>query len=252
MTRPAALGQLSWPELDGSTVTLLVPLGAVEQHGPHLPLDTDSRIATAVAEGAHDRLLPSFGRSAGGSSDAMITPPRFLVAPPLHYGASGEHEAFAGTVSLGAEALGLLLLEYGRSACRWADRIVFVNGHGGNGRPLVDAVGRLRGESRDVAWFPCVLGGRDAHAGHTETSVLMHISPELVRSSHAAAGNRQPVAQLLPELRAGGVAAVSPNGVLGDPTGATAAEGRTLLESSIDALVAAVGEWSVDAQGRLV
>ena len=110
MTRGSGLGALSWPELDGSAVTLLVPLGAVEQHGPHLPLDTDIRIADAVARRAQPQL-------AGNPSDQT-----FLVAPGLPYGASGEHEGFPGTISLGHEALRLVLIEYGRSACRWARR----------------------------------------------------------------------------------------------------------------------------------
>ncbi|MBD0021109.1 mycofactocin biosynthesis peptidyl-dipeptidase MftE [Gordonia pseudamarae] len=240
MTRGTGLGALCWPELDGSAVTLLVPLGAVEQHGPHLPLDTDIRIADAVARRAQPRL-------AGDRPDSEL----FIVAPGLPYGASGEHEGFPGTVSLGHEALRLVLVEYGRSACRWARRIVFVNGHGGNGRTLVDAVRLLRYEGREVAWFACGHPGGDAHAGDTETSVLLNLSPDDVRLSEAVAGNRAPIAELLSPMRSGGVAAVSANGVLGDPTTATADRGGTLLAGFADALVAAVGRWDVDERGLL-
>lgn len=238
MTRGTGLGALSWPELDGSAVTLLVPLGAVEQHGPHLPLDTDIRIADAVARRAQPRLT--------GDPDDV-----FLVAPGLPYGASGEHEGFPGTVSLGHEALRLVLVEYGRSACRWARRIVFVNGHGGNGRTLVDAVRLLRYEGRDVAWFACGHPGGDAHAGDTETSVLLHLSPGDVRLGDAAAGNCAPIWELLPPMRAGGVVAVSANGVLGDPTNATATRGGDLVGAFTDALVSAVAAWDVDDLGMV-
>jgi len=222
------LGERVWPEIDGRP-TLLVPVGAVEQHGPHLPLDTDTRIAAAVA-----------ARAATGA---------LLVAPPVAYGASGEHEGFAGTVSIGHEALRLLLVELGRSAARWAGRLVFVNGHGGNVSSLVEAVRLLRYEGRDAAWFACAAGG-DAHAGRTETSLMLTLDPALVRPERAA-GNTAPLADLLPEMRAGGVAAVSPNGVLGDPAGASADEGEQLLAAMSDALGAAITRWTPDTRGRL-
>jgi mycofactocin precursor peptide peptidase len=222
------LGESVWPEIDGRP-TLLVPVGSVEQHGPHLPLDTDTRIAAAVA-----------ARAATGA---------LLVAPPVAYGASGEHEGLAGTVSIGHEALRLLLVELGRSASRWAARLVFVNGHGGNVSSLVEAVRLLRYEGRDAAWFACAAGG-DAHAGRTETSLMLALDPALVRPERAA-GNTAPLADLLPEMRAGGVAAVSPNGVLGDPAGASADEGEQLLAAMSAALDAAITRWAPDARGRL-
>ena len=225
----AALGERAWPEIDGRP-TLLVPVGSVEQHGPHLPLDTDTRIAAAVA-----------ARAATGA---------VLVAPPVAYGASGEHEGFAGTASIGHEALRLLLVELGRSAARWAGRVVFVNGHGGNIATLVDAVALLRDEGREAAWFACAPVGGDAHAGRTETSLVLALDPALVRPG-ARAGNTAPIAELLPALRAGGVAAVSPNGVLGDPAGASAAEGERLLAEMAAALTAAMARWTPSSSGRL-
>lgn len=270
MTDRAALGQLAWPEIADSVTTVLVPIGAVEQHGPHLPLDTDSRIAAAVAQRAcarlraDDAVVSAVAEAAVADADLAdtavtddaATGPAFdgvvTVAPELHYGASGEHEGFPGTVSLGHEALHLLLLEYGRSACRWADRLLFVNGHGGNGRTLVEAVTRLRYEGRDVAWFPCSYpAGSDAHAGSTETSVLLHLSPDEVRFEKAVSGNTAPVAELLDAMRAGGVLAVSENGVLGDPTHASAATGRGLVDDLVARLESAVRHWTVDDSGRL-
>lgn len=236
MVQPAAVGRHTWPEIDDD-MTLLVPIGSLEQHGPHLPLDTDTRIATAVADGAAARL--------GDAPTAVHT------APPIAYGASGEHEGFPGTISLGHEALTSLILEYGRSACRWARRLVFVNGHGGNVATLRTAVSRLRYEGRDVTWFPCVFPDADAHAGHTETSVLLHLSPDVVRLDAAVAGNPEPIRELIGAMRAGGVAAVSANGVLGDPRTATAVHGAMLIDGAVGELTRAITEWGVDDKGLL-
>ncbi|MGW0037644.1 mycofactocin biosynthesis peptidyl-dipeptidase MftE [Gordonia sp. NPDC003376] len=239
MRQPAALGTATWPEVEThkdavADVTLLVPLGAVEQHGPHLPLDTDTRIAVAIATRAGER-----------------TTSNSWVAPELSYGASGEHEGFAGTISLGHEALHQVLLEYGRSACRWAGRIVFVNGHGGNVATVAGAVARLRYEAREVAWYPCAFPDADAHAGHTETSILLHLSPEVVHAGRIEAGNVAPMRELLGAMRAGGVAAVSRNGILGDPRSASADHGARLVDGAVDDLVRALTEWTVDDGGRL-
>ncbi|BBZ45825.1 putative mycofactocin system creatinine amidohydrolase family protein MftE [Mycobacterium parmense] len=212
----------------------MVPLGSTEQHGPHLPLDTDTRVATAVARGVAARLEHDW-----------------LVAPAIAYGASGEHQSFPGTISIGTAALTAVLVEYGRSASDWAGRLVFVNGHGGNAAALNVAVATLRSEGRDAGWCPCVVAGADAHAGHTETSLLLHISPTDVLTDRWLVGNRVPVAELLPSMRRGGVAAVSPVGVLGDPTTATAAEGRRILGEMVDGCVRRVARWMPGADGML-
>lgn len=221
-------------QLSGTSPSILVPLGSTEQHGPHLPLDTDTRIAIAVASGARPRLDGDW-----------------LVAPAIAYGASGEHQSFAGTISIGTEALTMLLVEYGRSAAGWARRLVFVNGHGGNVGALTAAVARLRAEGRDAGWCPCLARGGDAHAGHTETSLLLHISPGAVLADRWLAGNRAPLSELLPPMRRGGVAAVSPVGVLGDPTTATAAEGERILAEMVDGCVRRVDRWSPGRDGLL-
>ncbi|MCP2177636.1 mycofactocin biosynthesis peptidyl-dipeptidase MftE [Williamsia maris] len=234
MTCPGGLGAQTWPELDERGCTLVVPLGSVEQHGPHLPLDTDVRIATAVAEGAADNV----GDHA-------------LVAPALNYGASGEHQSFPGTLSIGHEALRILLVEFGRSACLWARRVVFVNGHGGNVATLSSAVTLLRHEGRDVTWFPCGVAGADAHAGETETSLLLHLSPQLVRSERVSSGNTAPLGELMGAMRSGGVRAVSATGVLGDPVTATADRGRELFDDLTVRLVDAVNRWAPDANGMI-
>ena len=227
------LGGVAWPEIpDGPLV--VVPLGSVEQHGHHLPLSTDTSVACAASEAAM------------GAFDGA------LLAPALPYGASGEHEGFPGTISIGTEVLTGLLVEYGRSAGRWAGRVLFVNGHGGNLDALRAAVPLLRSEGRDVAWFPCGVQGGDAHAGRTETSLMLHVEPQGVRVGQAVAGVRTPISRLLPRLRAEGVLGVSPTGVLGDPAGASAVEGHALLSELVERLVIATRSWRVDPAGRLV
>ncbi|NYI75573.1 mycofactocin biosynthesis peptidyl-dipeptidase MftE [Nocardioides panzhihuensis] len=208
-----SLADRPWPEIvPGGTV--LVPLGSTEQHGPHLPLDVDTVIATAVA----DELAPLTGAS---------------VAPAVPVGASGEHQSFPGTISIGTEALAALVVELGRSLTTWASRVVFVNGHGGNLEGVQAAVRTLRAEGRDVAWVPCQVPYADPHAGLTETSLMLHLAPERVRLRNAARGNTRPLRELLPRMRAGGVEAVSANGVLGDPTGATAEIGKRILSEMV-------------------
>ena len=232
------LADTAWPAVSGAVV-VLVPLGSTEQHGPHLPFATDSTIATAVALGAAERC-----RALDGSRP-------LIVAPTLPYGASGEHQAFPGTVSIGSEALQVVLIELVRSVATWADGVIFVNGHGGNCQALSTAVRRLIAEKHRVAWLPCAVPDGDAHAGRTETSLMLHLDPQLVDMSRARVGNVTPVRELLPALAAGGMRAVSPSGVLGDPTGANAAEGSVLLGSMIDSVLRRIAGGSVDHRGCL-
>jgi creatinine amidohydrolase len=217
------LGAKAWPQVpDG--VLLAVPLGATEQHGPHLPLDTDTRIAVALAEGLASRRAD------------------VLIAPALPYGSSGEHAAFAGTLSIGQQALELVLVELVRSAW-FAAGVVLVCWHGGNAEPLERATALLDRESRRIlSWLPTIRGG-DAHAGRTETSLMLALAPEAVRRRRAKPGNTLPLATIAADLRRDGVRAVSPNGVLGDPAGATAEEGRRLLDTLVDDLASAVTAW---------
>jgi creatinine amidohydrolase len=219
------LADLTWPEVAARASLLVLPVGSTEQHGPHLPLSTDTDVALALA-----------GRLAARRSDV-------LVAPALPYGSSGEHDGFAGTLSIGAAATELVLVELARSALPGSfRRLLLVSAHGGNAGPVTAAVRLLRSEGRDVrAWSPRWRG--DAHAGRTETSVQLALSPGQVRSFSAAAGNTADVRTLLPAMRDGGVRAVSPNGVLGDPAGASPAEGLALLDAATDDLCAFVDGW---------
>ena len=222
-SHPTRLGEASWPEVAPGSL-LAVPVGSCEQHGPHLPLNTDTRIAIALAEG-----LTTVHRDV-------------VIAPALAYGASGEHAAFAGTLSIGLDALAIVLTEIGRAADHF-EGLVIVSGHGGNAEAVRQAVATLEGEGRRaLAWWP-VIEGADAHAGHAETSMMLAIDHEFVRLDRAEAGNVTPLRVLWPTLVRDGVAAVSPNGVLGDPTGASALEGRRLLARLASDLGAAVTTW---------
>ncbi len=226
------LGSLTWPEIGAVSAVLMVPLGSVEQHGPHLPLDTDTRIAVAVASAV--------------AADLSETVPT-VVAPALAFGASGEHAGFPGTLSLGCDALASALVELVRSADHFRG-VVFVNGHGGNSATVRNVVTLARSEGRRVAMVTCGVAGGDAHAGRTETSLLMHVAPTAVRVDRVAPGETRPWAVIRDDVLAGGVAAVSPNGVLGDPRAASATEGRDLF-AAICARTAAevraeLAEWA--------
>lgn len=220
-----ALAELSWPEAHSRArqSLLVVPLGATEQHGPHLPLCTDTDIALGLATELARR------RAA-------------VVAPAIPYGASGEHDGFAGTISVGQQAIELLLLELVRSASTSFGRVLLICAHGGNREAVARAVTRLRNEGRAVrAFFPS--WGGDAHAGRSETSLMLALRPASVRIDRAEAGNRAPLQELLPALIREGVRAVSANGVLGDPAGADEQEGRRLLEHALSQLEQLLERW---------
>ena len=212
------LGGLTWPAVGEPIV--VVPLGSCEQHGPHLPLDTDTRIAVALARALAD-----------GRSDCV-------VAPPVAITASGEHHGFPGTLSIGVEIMAGVVIELARSA-EWAAGIVFVNGHGGNHTALQRAVEVFEIERRRaLIWSPRIPEG-DPHAGRTETSLLLYLAPEQVDLDVAVAG---PV-PTLPELIRHGVFELSESGVLGDPAGASADEGSALFATLTEQLTTAVDDW---------
>jgi mycofactocin system creatininase family protein len=226
------LGNMTWTELGGLDPTgsernarsLVVPVGSCEQHGPHLPLDTDTVIATALA------------------SDLVARRDDCVLAPAITVSASGEHQGFPGTLSIGTDVMATMIVELARSA-DWAAGIVFVNGHGGNLVAMQRASAILRGEARNVlVWWPHVLGG-DPHAGHTETSLMLVLAPDQVRLGAATPGPIPPLDDLIRH----GVRPLSATGVLGDPTGANIGDGQEILRTLTDGLAAAVAEWAGDA-----
>jgi mycofactocin system creatininase family protein len=230
------LAQETWPRIPTRPL-VIVPIGSTEQHGPHLPFSTDSLVATAVASGVAARL------SAAGRS--------VVVAPTVPYGASGEHQDFPGTSSIGHDVLAVLVVELIRSLSTWASDVLIVNGHGGNVAALASAVPRMIGEGHRVSWVPCTSVDGDAHAGRTETSLMMHLHPDLVNVSALVPGNAEPIGSLLPRLRSEGVRAVSPTGVLGDPSGASSQEGARVLTEMVSTVWSRFNDGLVDAHGSL-
>ena len=223
------LDTLAWPDVPSAPV-VLVPLGATEQHGPHLPFDTDTVIADAVSA----RLDPGA-----------------IVTPVIAYGSSGEHQDFPGTISIGHAALRMTLIELVRSIAHWAGRVIIVNGHGGNIACLSSVVPQLIAEGHDVAWLPCATSAGDAHAGLTETSIMLHLAPDRVRLDRAVSGPQTELTLLLRELKRSGVRAVSPSGVLGDPAGATAEHGQRCLDEMVAGAIRRLQSGYVDDRGCL-
>ena len=223
------LAQLASTEVPVGSL-LLVPLGSCEQHGPHLPLDTDLRIACWL------------------SDQLARTQSEIVIAPPITIAASGEHQGFAGTLSIGAQVLEAALIELVRSALPAPgvgpfEAVLFVNGHGGNIAAVNAAIAQLRLESRLVAvWNPQVAGG-DSHAGRTETSMLMYIDPDCVRTDFLEAGSTARWRDIAPQVMEQGIGAVAPNGVLGDPREASAAEGAVICAGLLQDLRKFVADW---------
>jgi mycofactocin system creatininase family protein len=223
MTHLADLTSPDVAALAESGVALVVPLGSTEQHGPHLPLSTDTDLAVALC-------------------DQLALRRDVVVAPPVAYGSSGEHAGFAGTLSIGQAALETVVVELCRSATDTFARVLLVNGHGGNAEPVQRAVAVLRAEGRDVyGFFPRWEG--EPHAGRVETAMQLWLRPETVLLARAEAGDTRPLPELMPLLLAEGVGAVSANGVLGDPRGATADEGSGLLSALAVDLTRAYDAW---------
>jgi creatinine amidohydrolase len=223
------LADLTWTDLVGLAAdsVLAVPVGSTEQHGPHLPLSTDTEIAEALC------------------TSLAAARPGVLVAPAVAYGSAGEHSAFPGTLSVGAAVTESVLVELGRSADAFGG-VLFVSTHGGNAAPVAAAVRLLRSESRRVlAWSPPAAGADqcDSHAGRTETSVMLSLRESGVRADAVEPGCMEPLTAIMPVLRSSGVAAISPNGVLGDPAGASAVEGNQLLVTWVASLVETVESW---------
>ena len=116
------LASATWPEIDQSERRLLIlPLGSTEQHGPHLPLDTDTVIAAALGQHLHQRF------------------PQVGLAPAMPYGAAGEHKEFPGTLSIGTEAFTAVLVKFVRHASWSWQHVLVINGHGGNIEALAAA-----------------------------------------------------------------------------------------------------------------
>ncbi len=244
---------LAWTDLKTTDFAALppdravavLPIAAVEQHGPHLPTGTDSLILAAILEALGERRL------ANGAA---------LLLPPQTIGASPEHASFAGTLSAGAETLLALWTDVGRAVARTGiRRLLVLNSHGGNTALADVAALRLRAEA-GLAVTTCTthrLGVPDGlvpatearfgiHAGRIETALIRAIAPHLV-ADEACRDFASSEAQLVnrhPDLgAAGGVARLAwmaedlnPEGAVGNAALATADEGRAILRHMVERL----------------
>ncbi len=217
---------------------LLLPLGAWEQHGPHLPFDTDTIIIDSVVTHA--------------LSDTQVDEDAFVIAPTFAISASDEHIGFPGTLSTGTEPLVQSVVAICRSAS-WSLGVCIVNGHGGNADALARISSALTYEKiRHSIWSLPSYDGSDMHAGHTETSVMLYVAPGTVQTDRIERGTVGDASALVTQMRTSGVAGVSTNGVLGDPTTATREHGiavMNLYSSSLIAHLATLSSnWLSDSQ----
>ena len=217
---------------------LLLPLGSFEQHGPHLPLDTDTIIIDSVVTQA--------------MGDSQINSDDFMIAPTIAISASDEHAGFPGTLSTGTEALVQSVVAICRSAS-WSLGVCIVNGHGGNADALARISSALTYEKiAHSIWSLPSYDGADMHAGHTETSVMLHVAPNKVHTDRIERGTVGDASALVAQMRTSGVAGVSDNGVLGDPTTAASEHGvavMNLYSSSLASHLATLSiEWIGDSQ----
>ena len=249
---------LAGPEVGdvlGADSIVVIPLGAVEQHGPHLPLGTDLFVADAVARATIE--------AHGETHDAWLL-------PPLGYTKSNEHAWSPGTVWLSATTLLSVLDDIGRCiAATPARRVLFLNGHGGNSALLQVANRELR-VSHGLRTFlahphmPADQGGSSAvnelgmgiHGGADETSVMLHLRPDLVDMSKAVRRVPEEIARNK-HVRFGGSVPFGwlsndffPEGHIGDPTGATAELGAQMFSTAVETLGEVLGEVSRFDFGR--
>ncbi len=237
--------ELTWPEVEARLKEMdvaILPVGSIEQHGPHLPLDTDSFDAEYLAR-----------RIAEACSD-----PKPLVLPLLPYGVSYEHSEFKGTIGIHNDTLSALVYEIGMNCARnGVNKLVIINGHGGNTPALNFAAQMI---TRDTRIFVCVDTGEtsdvdiyqiadtqnDIHAGEIETSTSLAVRPHLVKMDKAAKRvprfsnryldftSKRKVSWYVHTKK------ISQSGVIGDPTKATVEKGERMWQIMIAHLVALV------------
>lgn len=250
MNQTILLEEMTWPEVGeaiaAGRTTVVIAVGAVEQHGPHLPLLVDA------VRG--DRLAVEVARRMGDA----------LVAPTIRVGCSEHHMGFPGTISLRRGTLEAICLDYAVSLARHGfTRICFVPSHGGNFAPLAEMLDDLRAAVgpdcrvdayTDLVGFmvfwraavtehaPELVERVGGHADIAETAEILCIRPDLVREARAPRGHVQEFDEALMErIFREGFRAVTPNGVLGDARGATEAIGVSCIERAADGIAQALG-----------
>jgi creatinine amidohydrolase len=245
MTAERRLDHMTSPEIAAAISqgarTVVLPCGAIEQHGPHLPLSMDSDHADRLAVMLADRL------------------PGTLVAPTLRIGCSSHHLAFPGTLSLRPETLEALIADCCASLARHGfERVLVFSAHIGNFPVLTDIAPRLQAAAPDgveIVVFTereAVLGAwRDAaeavaglgdhvggHADIAESSIMLVVRPDSVRHALAEPGYiGSPDKQTLERVFSEGVGAIAPTGVLGNPRGMSAEIGAACLEAVTAVLI---------------
>jgi creatinine amidohydrolase/Fe(II)-dependent formamide hydrolase-like protein len=238
------LDRLSWPEvkagIEAGRDTVVVGLGAFEQHGPHLPLETDVLLGDHLASVVADRL------------DAF-------VAPTVRIGCSHQHLEFPGTLSLSEDTFGGVVADILRSVARGGfRRAILLPSHGGNYAPLATAMeklGAIEGLKIQALTDPAPLFGvaqigadefgvpleqGGIHSGEWETSMLMAIHPELVHLERAEAGYTGDPKQAFRTIFTAGTDALAKNGVVGDPRQASVEHGRRYWQAVTEATMAAI------------
>lgn len=242
------LPYLTAPEiaaLDKAAAAVVLPVGSIEQHGPHLPVVTDTLTGTAILGRALARLAPDVA---------------CWALPPLSYGKSNEHAGFGGTFSLAATTLIALISEIAEGVARSGfRRLVLLNSHGGN-VPLIDMVARDVHIATGMMVFPLHLMRLAAtreflteheqlhgmHAGTGETATVLGLAPDLVRMDRRVGEVPEvPEGFALPTMPSGipfawAIADFSESGVAGNPEHATEEMGRQIVELATSRLAEAL------------
>ena len=239
--------KLTWPEIEEKLQvvdTAILPCGAIEQHGPHLPVDIDYFDATYLAN-----------KVAEACSD-----PKPLVLPPIPYGVSYHHEDFKGTLSVTNESLSRFVYDIGMSLAKnGIKKIIILNGHGDNAPTLSFAAQMINrdaeifvcvdtGETSDIDMYDLIDTHNDIHAGEIETSTTMAVRPEMVQMDKAVNETLKFGSTYLDYTSDRGVAwyvrtkRISESGIMGDPTKATVEKGKKMWEIMIAHLVKFVEE----------
>ncbi|MBU6360863.1 MAG: creatininase family protein [Chloroflexi bacterium] len=234
------LHHLSWTQirdLPKNEGVVILPVGAIEQHGPHLPVWTDTLLVTEVLN---------------QTLAALSAEVQAWALPPVTYGKSNEHTGFAGTFSLSAATLNAVLLDIAKGvAASGFRRLVFINGHGGNMAVLDAAARDIRAETGLMTFClhphlyvepPFAISDNERrlgfHAGELETSLVLALTPDLVDMSQAPTHFAQFPVSAPPLFFFGAASAAwlsrdwSSTGVFGDATLGTAEKGQQLLAAA--------------------
>jgi creatinine amidohydrolase len=228
------LSETTWTDAAAVDTDLaILPVGSTEQHGPHAPLGTDALTAAAVADAG-----------AAAFYDEVV------VAPTIPVGVAEEHRNFAGTLWVSPDTFRANVRETIQSLAHhgW-DRVVVVNGHGGNVGPLREVCAAISRQDDAYAvpftWFDAIDAPEMGHGGPEETSLVQHLDADLVREDRlddAAEGSADGWGEWVSGVNlAYDSDEFSENGTVGDPREASAERGERLLDDASEALAALLG-----------